>query len=121
MLKYSETLKKNHEFRRLYNRGKSAGTRYLVVYSRRNRLGRNRIGITVSGKLGGAVVRNRVRRRLREIYRLNEDRLRIGWDIVIVARVNAVGSKFRALNSAFIDACEKLSILNDTENRGEKA
>lgn len=111
MLKFSETLKKNHEFRQAYNRGKNAGTRHLVLYARRNRYGRNRVGITVSNKLGNAVVRNRVRRRLREIYRLNEDKLGPSWDIVIVARVSAVDAEYRALESAFIESCRKLGVL----------
>ena len=70
-MKVRGTLKKNSDFRRLYAKGKSAVTPYLVLYTRPNRLGENRVGYTVSAKLGHAVVRNRVRRRLREIYRLN--------------------------------------------------
>ena len=63
------TLKKNSDFRRLYSKGQSAVNSYVVVYCRRNREKVNRLGYTVSTKLGHAVVRNRVRRRLREIYR----------------------------------------------------
>ena len=74
------TLKKNSDFRRLYSKGKSAVTPYMAVYCRRNKGGVNRLGYTVSTKLGHAVVRNRVRRRLREIYRLNSPRLRSGWE-----------------------------------------
>ena len=70
-MKVRDTLKKNSDFHRLYAKGKSAATPYLVVYCRKNRLERNRCGYTVSTKLGHAVVRNRVRRRLREIVRLN--------------------------------------------------
>ena len=78
------TLKKNSDFRRLYSKGKSAVTPFMVVYCRRNGLDHNRVGYTVSTKLGHAVVRNRVRRRLREIYRLNSHQLKTGWDIVII-------------------------------------
>ena len=105
-MKVRGTLKKNSDFRRLYAKGKSAVTPYLVVYTRPNRL-----GYTVSVKLGHAVVRNRVRRRLREIYRLNAPRLRQGHDIVIVARSRAVGSEYRKLNAAFLRACESLGLM----------
>ena len=81
-----------------------------MVYARPNRLGENRLGYTVSVKLGHAVVRNRVRRRLREIYRLNAPQLRQGHDIVIVARSRAVGSEYRKLNAAFLRACESLGL-----------
>lgn len=109
-MKVRGTLKKNSDFRRLYAKGKSAVTPYLVVYARPNRLGENRLGYTVSVKLGHAVVRNRVRRRLREIYRLNATQLRQGHDIVIVARSRAVGSEYRKLNAAFLRACESLGL-----------
>ena len=68
-MKKTETIKENRTFRQIYRRGRSAVTPFLVLYCRPNRLGRNRLGITVSTKLGGAVVRNRARRRLREVYR----------------------------------------------------
>jgi ribonuclease P protein component len=110
-MKVRGTLKKNSDFRRLYAKGKSAVTPYLVVYTRPNRLGENRLGYTVSVKLGHAVVRNRVRRRLREIYRLNAPRLKQGHDIVIVARSRAVGSEYRKLNAAFLRACESLGLM----------
>ena len=68
---FRSTLKKNYEFKRLYNKGKTAVTPYMVVYALKNHKGIRRVGYTVSTKLGKAVVRNRIRRRLREIYRLN--------------------------------------------------
>ena len=73
-----ETLKKNYEFRRLYSRGKSAAAPVLVVYCRQNGTDRGRVGFTVSNKIGNAVVRNGIRRRLREIYRLNSPSLQNG-------------------------------------------
>ena len=109
-MKVRGTLKKNSDFRRLYAKGKSAVTPHLVVYARPNRLGENRLGYTVSVKLGHAVVRNRVRRRLREIYRLNAAALKQGYDIVVVARSRAVGSEYRKLNAAFLRACESLGL-----------
>ena len=105
------TLKKNYEFRRLYDKGRSAATAYIVVYCRKNGSTQNRVGFTVSTKLGGAVVRNRVRRRLREIYRLSLDRLSPGLDMVVVARSRCVGAEYAQLEAAYIRACEKLGIM----------
>ena len=84
-MKKTASIKENHLFRRAYNRGKTAADSRLALYVRRNGGRGNRLGFTVSTTLGCAVVRNRVRRRLREIYRLNEDRLTAGWDVVVVA------------------------------------
>ena len=107
------TLKKNSEFRRLYSKGKSAVTPYMVLYCRRNRGGENRLGYTVSVKLGHAVTRNRVRRRLREIYRLNAPALSSGWDIVIVAGQRCVGAQYEKMNAAFLSACAELGLLKE--------
>lgn len=112
-VKVSCTLKKNSDFRRLYSKGKSAVNPYMVVYCRRSGTGQNRVGYTVSVKLGHAVVRNRVRRRLREIYRLNLPALKPGWDVVIVARSRAVDAPYAKLDSAFLSACGKLSLLRE--------
>lgn len=112
-MKQSYTLKKNSDFRRLYGKGKSAAAPYLVVYCRKNRLDHNRTGYTVSTKLGGAVVRNRVRRRLREIVRLNRGRLLPGWDVVLVARTRAVDAPYRQLERAYLTLCAKLGLLRE--------
>lgn len=109
-MKFSTALKLNHIFRRLYATSGQANS-YLVLYARRNRSAQNRVGLTVSKKLGCAVVRNRVRRRLREIYRLNEMRFAPGWDIVIVARSRCVNADFDKLTHAFLSLAEKAGIL----------
>ena len=85
-MKAAVTVKENYEFRRIYRKGKSAVSPALVMYCQRNRQGKSRLGVTVSTKLGGAVVRNRVRRQLREIYRLNKTEMKSGYDIILVAR-----------------------------------
>ena len=77
---HTVSLKENHVFRRLYHRGATAGNRLLVVYCLRNGTGHSRLGLTVSAKLGHAVERNRMRRRLREIYRLHEAELLPGYE-----------------------------------------
>ena len=117
-MKFSSTLKKNHEFKRLYNKGKSAASQCAVIYSRRNGGSGNRIGFTVSKKIGGAVQRNRVRRRLKEIYRLNEERLAPGYDIVIVARVRSRFVGYHELESSVVALLKKLNIMSDAAARG---
>lgn len=109
-MKYSCSLKLNHIFRRLYSTAGQANS-YLVLYARPNRTSGNRIGVTVSKKLGKAVVRNRVRRRLREIYRINEEKFQPGWDIVVVARSRCVGADFDKLVKAYLSLGEKAGIL----------
>ena len=117
-MKKTIALKENHEFRRLYHRGTSSAGRHLVLYCRKNRLGHNRLGVTVSVKLGHAVVRNRARRRLREVYRLNESRFRPGYDIVVVARSRAATADFGALQSAYLGAAKRLGILVGKDEEG---
>ena len=109
-MKFSHSLKLNHIFQRLYRTSGQANG-YLVLYARRNRTNTNRVGITVGKKLGHAVVRNRVRRRLREVYRLNEDKFQAGWDIVVVARTRAVYAEFDQLVDAYMTAAQKSGIL----------
>ena len=108
-MKFSCALKLNHIFRRLYATSGHANG-YLVLYARPNRSATNRVGITVSKKLGHAVVRNRVRRRLREVYRLNEDRFAPGWDIVVVARGRCIDADFQKLTHAYLSLAEKAGI-----------
>ena len=86
-MKKTVSLKENHLFRRTYSRGKTAADSRLALYVRGNGQRENRLGLTVSTKVGHAVVRNRVRRRLREIYRLHEEQVLGGRDVVVVARV----------------------------------
>ena len=109
-MKFSHSLKLNHIFQRLYRTGGYANG-FLVLYARKNRTGTNRVGITVGKKLGHAVVRNRVRRRLREVYRLNEDKFQPGWDIVVVARTRAIYAEFAQLTDAYMTAAQKAGIL----------
>ena len=109
-MKFSCALKLNHFFRRLYaTSGQANG--YFVMYARRNRSDINRIGITAGKKLGHAVGRNRIRRRLREIYRLNEDKFAPGWDIVVVARSRCVDADFQKLTRAYLSLAEKAGVL----------
>ena len=113
-MKFSSSLKLNHIFRRLYHTsGQAEG--YLVLYARKNRTQGNRVGITVSKKLGKAHIRNRIRRRIREVYRLNEDRFQPGWDIVVVARSRALDAPFDKLTESYLSLARKAGILHGDE------
>ena len=109
------TLKENYEFRRLYQRGKSAVGSSMVLYCRKNHRGRNRLGITVSTKVGNAVKRNRARRRLREVYRLNAGSLRQGWDIVLVARGRTLTAAWKELNDTFLRLSRKTGLAEEKQ------
>ena len=111
-MRFSSSLKLNHIFQRLYRTNGQANG-YLVLYARRNWTESNRVGITVSKKLGKAHIRNRVRRRFREVYRLNEERFLPGWDIVIVARHRAIDADFGKLTDAFLALADKAGILKE--------
>ena len=113
-MKFSTSLKLNHIFRRLYSTTGYANS-YLVLYARKNRSTTNRVGITVGKKLGHAVQRNRIRRRLREIYRLEEARFAPGWDIVVVARSRCLNADFTKLTNAYLSLAEKAGILADAQ------
>ena len=111
-MQFSSALKLNHIFRRLYHTSRHADA-YLVLYARKNRTQSNRVGITVSKKLGKAHVRNRVRRRLREVYRLHEAKFQPGWDIVVVARSKAVDAPFDKLTASYLALAAKAGILGE--------
>jgi len=110
-MKYTSSLTKNYEFKRLYNKGKSAASGYAVVYYMKTGKAENRLGITVSAKLGGAVQRNRIRRRLKEIYRLNEHKLQTGFNIVLVARLKSRYAKWHELESSVLSLFRKLGLM----------
>ena len=115
-MKFSSSLKLNHIFQRLYRTAGYANG-HLVLYARKNHTGKNRVGITVSKKLGHAVVRNRVRRRLREVYRLNEEKFSSGWDIVVVARTKAIDAPFDQLVKGYLALAKKAGILRTEESQ----
>lgn len=101
-MKNSESLKKNRQFQFVYRNGKSYANKYLVMYVKENGLGINRIGISVSKKVGNSVVRHRVTRLVRESYRLHENVFNSGLDMVIVARPGAASVGFAEIESALL-------------------
>ena len=88
-MKYSESLKKNKDFQYIYRKGKSYANKYLVMYVLENGTSQNRLGISVSKKVGNSIVRHRLTRLIRESYRLQEERFRCGLDIIVIARIGA--------------------------------
>lgn len=100
-MRYTQSLKKTPEFRNVYRRGKSVANRYLVLYKCKNNQPFNRLGVSVSKKVGKSVVRSRVTRLIKESFRLKEDSIeQPGWDFVIVARTNANGATYAEISEA---------------------
>ena len=110
-MKHTVSLKQNHEFRRLYSKGKSAVSPYFAIYCRKTNRPYSRLGITTGVKLGKAVKRKFVRRRIRELYRTNEEKFLPGYDIVVVARSRCVDADFQKLTRAYLSLAEKAGIL----------
>lgn len=115
---YSESLKKNKDFQIVYHAGRSYANKYLVMYIRKNDMCRNRLGISVSKKVGNSVVRHHLTRLVRESYRLQEEHFLCGYDIITVVRVNARNSTFADIKSALIHLgkLHKIYINNEEKN-----
>ena len=117
----SESLKKNQDFQKVYRNGTSKANRYLVMYVLENQHMKNRLGISVSKKVGNSVVRHRVTRLIRESYRLNERAFRQGLDIVVVARPNAKDKSYQEIESALMHLAGRMKIRREVELHEEKA
>lgn len=105
-------IRKNVEFRAIYRRGKSFSNALLVLYIYKNKKNLNRIGISVSKKVGKSVVRNRVKRLIKESYRLNKDKLNIGYDLVFIARNAANGRNYNEIDEAVKNLFKKAGLYN---------
>ena len=112
---HTRSMKENHLFRRLYAKGKSAVSPCLAVYVRKNNLGVTRLGFTVGTKVRKAVRRNKVRRRIREAYRIHEGRMAPGWDIVVVARVKAAFAPYSELERELLRLLDRLGVYRKGE------
>jgi len=104
------SLKNSREFSQVYNHKESLANKYLVMYILPNDQMYSRIGISVSKKVGNSVVRHRIKRLIKESYRLNIDKIASGYDIVVVARYSAKGKSFIEIESAFLHLCHKFGI-----------
>ena len=114
-MKNTVSIKRNNDFRRIYAKGKSAVSPSLALYVRNGAGKGNRLGLTVSTKVGCAVVRNRVRRRLKEAYRLHENELKTPRDIIIVARVRASRESFASLERELLGLFRRLGLLSEEQ------
>ena len=116
-MKYSESLKKNRDFQQVYKRGTSKANRYLVMYVLKNQYMKNRLGISVSKKVGNSVVRHRLTRLIRESYRLNETDFDSNLDIVVVARAGAKDKGFHEIESALLHLAKKHHITGNEHDK----
>lgn len=103
-------LRNNRQFRNVYDNGKSISNRYLVMFYIKNELGYNRIGFSTTKKLGNSIVRNRVKRLIKESFRLNNDRLKEGYDIIFLARVRAKDGSYKDIEKSVINLLIKSKI-----------
>ena len=118
IMEFSHSLKNNRDFKRLYHRGKSCADKFLVLYCLKSRdKDAVRLGITVSGKLGNAVKRNRIRRRIKEAFRINEPFFLPGFDIVVVARSRAADAKFNELCSSLLSLASRQGIIRVSSDK----
>ena len=109
--KFSESLKKNYDFQQVYRKGKSYANKYLVMYVLENNMDKNRLGISVSKKVGNSVVRHRITRLIRESYRLHENIFNSGLDIVVIARNNASSASYWKIESALLHLAKLHQII----------
>ena len=116
---HSESLKKNRDFQLLYKEGKSRANRYLVLYVKENGLEKNRLGVSVSKKVGNSIVRHRITRLIRESYRLHEEMFHSGWDIVVIARAGAKNASYHEIESALLHLGNLQKIMNPEEKKME--
>ena len=108
----TEGLKKDSDFRHVYKNGKSFSNKYLVAYIYKNNLNLNRVGFSVSKKVGKAVLRNKIRRLLKENFRLIDNNLNQGHDIIFIARIACKECDFSIIKKSMINLVKKCSILN---------
>lgn len=114
-MKHFNSIKKNSDFQKVYRTGKSYANKLLIMYVKENGGEENRIGISVSKKVGNSVVRHHITRLIREIFRLNENMLDKGLDIVVVARPAAKESDFKLIESAYLHLCGLHNIKKESK------
>ncbi len=113
-MKNYDSLKKNNDFQKVYKEGISKGNKYLVMYVFKNDLSANRLGISVSKKVGNSIVRHRLTRLIRESYRLNNNMFNSGLDIVVIARNTAKDKTYKEIESALLHLAKMHNVLNES-------
>ena len=108
---FSQSLKKNEDFRKIYGNGVSLADSFLVMYKLPNNSNENRLGISVSKKVGNSIVRHHLTRLIREAYRLHEEMFDTGLDIVIVARSRAKSSSYKTIEKSLLKLADLHQIL----------
>lgn len=117
-MKYTESLKKNNDFRVIYRKGRSVANKYLVLYRYNNYKAINRVGISVSKKVGNSVIRSRVTRLIKESYRLREEKISApGWDFVIIARTHTKGASYEQISNALEHLMKQCKLYEETSIR----
>ncbi len=119
-MKNTQFMKLNKDFKRLYYRGQSIVKSNIVVYVQRNKKGYNLLGLTCGKNIGKAVKRNRVKRLMRESYRLLENKINMGYDIVLVARTRSVSCKCIHIYKDMEQAFTKLGLIKNDEKTSDK-
>lgn len=112
---FSESLKKNKDFQTVYRQGKSYANKFIIMYALQNVGTRNRLGISVSKKVGNSVVRHRMTRLVRESYRLNEEKFQCGFDFVVIVRPAAKEKSYAEIESALLHLGKLQNVLQTTE------
>jgi ribonuclease P protein component len=110
-LKNTTSIKRNFQFRYVYNKGKSIANKHLVLYITKNNTKSNKLGLSVSKKVGNSVTRSRVTRLIRESYRLNEEKTITGYDIVVIARPSCKQEDYKTINKSLLHLLKKHNLL----------
>ena len=110
-------INKNYDFRIVYSRGKAVSNKLFVLYTYKNKklIDTNRLGISVSKKVGKSVVRNRVRRIVYEIYRLNLHSLKTGYDIIFIAKSKSKDEVYTEIERSIINLLKKGIMFREKE------
>ncbi len=107
------TITRSKDFDKVFRQGRSVSAPEMVLYTLRRQNRPRRVAFCVSKKLGGAVERNRVRRRFREIYRLNSSKLEEECDLILLARVATAKASFATLEKRFLNLSQQAGILRN--------
>ena len=120
-MKRFPSIKKNTEFSTVYKKGRSLSCDLLVMYILENGLDENRLGISVSKRVGNSVVRHGISRKMREIFRLNNANLKTGFDIVTVIRMPAKDAEYRRLNDAYMRLAGRHNLIAESDEKNQES